>query len=633
MIVRMAKVRVLGPREQLADTLRVLQDFGLVHIAETTTQPGLEPVTLDRRGARRRRQLTRIVADCDIALEAFGPHAAPADSLGTGPASLTDLACWARRARRARLAVTTIATKRAQLTEELALIQRYRELLDALGPQLRQISQSSHLVSHAVVVPSGERRTVEEAIAALNARTDGGIVARTRPLRSGDLAVLIVMPTSSATQVETLLTEARLPEITLPTQFRAKSLADAVPLMLARLDEIPRELQELTRSERTLAREYGTELRQARAAAHDALARLAALEHSATSARAFAIEGWVPRLHGKRLVETLTTELGPLVVAEELATEEWVSAEAPVVLSNPRLFRPFESLTAMMPLPRYGTIDPTPFVAVFFPALFGIMLGDVGYGLMLTAIAALMYRRSRPGSGVRTVAQIMGPSALVAIIAGFLFGEFFGDLGRHTFGMKPVWFDREEALVAFLLVAVGLGVVHVLLGLVLAVLTRWRHERRHALGSGVSAIMIVLIIVALLAAFEVLPGGLITPSVIALLVAFPILIALEGLIAPVELLSTLGNILSYARVMALGTASVMFAVVANRMAGAMGSAVVGLLLGLLFHLVNFAIGVFSPTIHTLRLHYVEFFGKFYSPGGKAYTPLSHWRPRPPATSQ
>jgi V/A-type H+-transporting ATPase subunit I len=631
MIVRMSKVRVLGPRDRLIDTLRVLQDFGLVHIAETTTQPGLEPVSLDPHGARRRRQLERIVADADIALEAFGAHAPAAEPLGT-PATISDLARWARRARRARVAVTAIAAKPVQLSEELALIQRYRELLDALGPQLRQVSQSAHLVSHAVVVPSGERRTVEEAIAALNTRTDGGIVLRTRPLRSGDLAVLIVMPRSSAEQVEKLLTEARLPEISLPTQFRARSLADAVPMMLSRLEQIPREQQELTRSARALAREYGGELRQARAAAHDALARLAALEHSATSARAFAIEGWVPRLHGKRLVETLAAELGPLVVAEELATEEWVSEDAPVVLSNPRLFRPFEALVAMMPLPRYGTIDPTPFVAVFFPALFGIMLGDVGYGLILTGIAVLLLRRSKPGSPMRTIAQIMGPSALVAIVAGFLFGEFFGDLGRHTFGMKPIWFDREEALVAFLLVAVGIGVVHVLLGLVLAVLTRWRRERRHAIGSGVSAIMIVLIIVALLAAFEVLPGGLITPSVIALLVAFPILIALEGLIAPVELLSTLGNILSYARVMALGTASVMFAVVANRMAGAVGSAVVGFLLALLFHLVNFVIGVFSPTIHTLRLHYVEFFGKFYSPGGNAYKPLSHWRPRPPATT-
>jgi V/A-type H+-transporting ATPase subunit I len=97
-------------------------------------------------------------------------------------------------------------------------------------------------------------------------------------------------------------------------------------------------------------------------------------------------------------------------------------------------------------------------------------------------------------------------------------------------------------------------------------------------------------------------------------------------VAPIELLTTLGNILSYARIMALGVASVMLAIVANKMAGAIGSVAVGAMFALLFHLVNFAIGVFSPTIHALRLHYVEFFGKFYSPGGVRYQPFGHWTP-------
>ena len=101
----------------------------------------------------------------------------------------------------------------------------------------------------------------------------------------------------------------------------------------------------------------------------------------------------------------------------------------------------------------------------------------------------------------------------------------------------------------------------------------------------------------------------------------------EGVLAPVELISTLGNVLSYARIMAVGTASVMMAVVANRMTNVFGGVVVGVICALLFHLVNFVLGVFSPTIHMLRLHYVEFFGKFFSPGGAQYQPFRHWSPR------
>jgi V/A-type H+-transporting ATPase subunit I len=169
------------------------------------------------------------------------------------------------------------------------------------------------------------------------------------------------------------------------------------------------------------------------------------------------------------------------------------------------------------------------------------------------------------------------------------------------------------------------------LGLGVANALRGRHPRA-ALGRGLTALMIALVVAALLASIEVLPAALFTPSVIALLVAFPILILAEGIVAPIELLATIGNILSYARIMALGIASVMLAVVANRMAGALGSAIVGVVFALLFHLVNFALGLFSPTIHALRLHYVEFFGKFYSPGGTEYHPLARWTPPPKTTS-
>jgi V/A-type H+-transporting ATPase subunit I len=175
--------------------------------------------------------------------------------------------------------------------------------------------------------------------------------------------------------------------------------------------------------------------------------------------------------------------------------------------------------------------------------------------------------------------------------------------------------------------AVALGAVHVLLGLVLAVIGAWRRgERRQAMGRGVTFLMILLSGLALLAAFEVLPAALFTPAVVAVLAAFPVLVALEGIVAVIELLSAYGHILSYVRIMAIGTASLMLAVVANRMVGAVGSVLVGVLFALLFHLVNFAIGLFGPTIHSLRLHYVEFFGKFFSPGGTPYRPLAHWRP-------
>lgn len=627
----MAKVRILGPRDALQDVLRVLQDFGLLQLADRAPVPGLESVRLGARETRRGRQLRRIIDDAQVALDALGVRQRTAE-VRASPATVEEFAGAARLARRARIAAVRLVDRETALGEESALIRRYRDLLDALAPDLRQLGHSPRVVTHAAIVPAAERRAAEELIASMRSLGAEGVVVRTHALPNGDLVLLIVMPARESTAMAHHLADARLPEVSLPAQFQAASLTDAVPAMLARLDAIPREQAEIATERRALVREYGAPLQRARSAAHDAIAEYEALQQCAITSRAFAVEGWTPKTTVPRLTSALEHRVGPMVVAEELATEDWTGEAAPVVLSNPRIFRPFEAIVRFMPLPRYGSIDPTPFVAVFFPVLFGLMLADVGYGVVLAALGLLLYRGAEPGTARRTIAEIVGPCAAFTIVGGFLFGELFGDIGRRVFGLHPILFDRHEAVVSFLLLVIGIGVVHVTLGLLLGVISTWRHSPRHAVGRGVAALMVVLIIMALLAAVDVLPSALLTPSVIAILVAFPVLVALEGALTALELLSTLGNMLSYARVMALGLASLMMAVVANRMAGAFGSAVVGFLFALLFHLVNFTIGVFSPTVHTLRLHYVEFFGKFYSPGGTPYHPFSHWRPGPAANS-
>ncbi|HEU5169278.1 MAG TPA: V-type ATPase 116kDa subunit family protein, partial [Gemmatimonadales bacterium] len=444
-------------------------------------------------------------------------------------------------------------------------------------------------------------------------------------------AMLLLAPPTAADRVERLLAATQVQEIPVPSGYGA-SLADALPRMRQREAALPAELDALRRERAELARRHTAELAAARAALRDRLAQLDALTLSGVTSHAFLLEGWVPQSGVRRLTGALDAAFGGTVVVECLAREAWRGEEAPVVLHNPRLFRPFEVLTRALPLPRYGSIDPTPYVAVFFPMFFGLMVGDIGYGAVLGLVALVLHRRTRPNTTLRAVAEVAGACALFTGAFGLVFGELFGDLGRRWFGLEPLWIDREVAIVPFLALTLSLGLVHIVLGLVLGALGSARSHPREAVGRGLSAAMIALIVVAILAAVEVLPRALLNPAAIALLVAFPVLVVVEGLVAPVEFLSTLGHVLSYARIMALGTASVMLAIVANRLAGAMGSVVVGALFGLLFHLVNFALALFSPTIHGLRLHYVEFFGTFYSPGGARYRPLGHWTPHARSTA-
>lgn len=623
MIVPMTRVRILGPRDRLDATLGAVQDFGKMHLAEGATRIGVAPARLDARAARRRTQLLRLLADVDEALQALGAAGvAPPDVAPTRPTT-RELADWARLAGRTKREALALHSRETALGEERALLERYREFLTIVLPAVRKVKDTPRLTSHAVVVPAAARQTLAPLGDALRQELGAEFTMTTHPLPGGDIAVLLVLPAEFSARLESRLAEARVPEVPLPQEFRDVPLDVAVPKMLARLLDIPNELAGIRDERAALARDRTGALRRARRCVADWLATAEAHERGHVTPHAFAIDGWVPDPFRHELEARIMAAGGPSMIVETVAREEWQAEDAPVALSNPRLFRPFELLLKLLPLPRYGTIDPTPFVAVFFPLIFGMMLGDAGYGVVIAVIALILHHRSAPGSLMRTITEMAGPCAAFTIVFGVLYGEYFGDAARRLFGIQAVLVDREQAVIAVLGAAIALGVVHVVLGLVLGAMTSLRRKPRAALGQGVSALMVLLVVAALLAAFDVLPSRLFTPAVIALLVAFPVLVFAEGMIAPIELLATFGNILSYARIMAIGTASVMLAVVANQMMGAMGSAVVGFVFALLFHLVNFAIGVFSPAIHTLRLHYVEFFGKFYSPGGTPYHPFRH----------
>jgi V/A-type H+-transporting ATPase subunit I len=633
MIIKMSRLRILGPRDLLPDVLAALQDVGSLQLDPTVaSRPYLQSSVPTAAHVREVRYIRAAIDDIETVLGMLPPLPG---NRSPGPASLErrDIARWARLARRVRRSLSALTGQSAALREERDYLLKYRDIFTVFQSLFERETRPPDALEHCLVLRDAKERTVGQLRDALRSLAGPVFELRSQALAGGELAILLRFREASPPGLEKVFAEAGVQEVTVPPGYAEQSLAQAIPRMLQRLGDIGPQLDRLNSEMLALGREHARELARARYYLHDRLDSLEALPLSGLTAHAFVIEGWIPADDHSRLTRRLTEQFPDTLVVEELSREQWTGAEAPVVLSNPRLFRPFEALVRFLPLPRYGSLDPTPFVAIFFPMFFGLILGDVGYGILLVVLALILRRRSKPGGLPRALSEMAGACAAFSILFGFLYGEFFGDLGHRLLGQTPLWFDRQEALLPFLGLAVSLGFVHILLGLVLGVVAGLRARPRHAVGRGVEAIMIVLILLALLAAVKVLPGAFFTPAVVALVVAFPILVIAEGLLAPIELLAAVGNIFSYARIMALGTASVMMAVVANRMIGAMGSLLVGVLFALLFHLVNFALGLLGPTIHALRLHYVEFFGKFYSPGGAPYRPLRHWSPGARATGE
>lgn len=617
----MQKLRILGPRARLGEVVRVLQDLGLVHLCEID-RTRCAPVLHTPRERRRVRALRRALEDVQESLARL-PEPGDADAAPAAAPS-TDAARSARLARRARRAIEHLSARRSALDEERASLVRFQQFYAAFEA-LPDTGGLRSARTYHLVLPPGDEEAEAALVRGLEDAIGRGFVLQRAKMESGDVALALVVSDAAGERLEAQLERSGIRDLQIPARYGA-SLREAMPGIEARLRELEAELRAVAREREQLTAAQRPALLAARALLQDGLAALEAMRLAGETPRAFVLEGWLPHASLRSFARRLGEAAGPDVVVEPLASEAWAGEDAPVELSNPRLFQPFETLTRVLPLPVYGSIDPTPFVAIFFPMFFGLILGDVGYGAMLGVAAGLLRLRSRPRSGLRAAAEIAGACAAFTIVFGLLYGELFGDFGQHSLGLRPLAFAREEALVPFLALAVALGFVHVLLGLVLGALASLGSEPRRSVGRGLAALMLLLVAAALLAALNVLPAAFFTPAIVALLVAFPLLCAIEGVIGPIEFLSTLSNVLSYARIMAVGTASVMMAVAANQLVGAFGGAVVGVLFALLFHLVNFVLGVFSPTIHALRLHYVEFFGKFHSPGGLEYRPLRHWRP-------
>ena len=402
-----------------------------------------------------------------------------------------------------------------------------------------------------------------------------------------------------------------------------------------KLEDLHREREKLITEKRSLAR-FCADMETAYDILDTKLGILEQRDKTAMTEHTVLIHGWIPAKQEKRLASALAG----FVCSYELS-DPAEDDDVPVQLSNCAFADPFESLIGLYSYPKYGSFDPTFIMGIFFSIFFGLMTADVGYGFLITVGCLLFMKLMKPRLGMRRFLKMFAICGVFSMAAGVLFNGWFGDfpvqfaekiLGKTDFGGMWYLLDPINDPITFFIIALAAGAVHLIVGMIIKMIMLIRS------GDIFSAIFDVgswFVIFAGIALFAVIgTAGGIVALVGVLMVVFThgrhqknvVMKFFSGLLGLYDIVNYMSDLLSYSRVLALGLSSAVIASVFNVLATLGGrSAISFILFPLVFifgHALNIALSLLSSFIHSSRLQYVEFFGKFYEDGGRLFSPMA-----------
>lgn len=374
--------------------------------------------------------------------------------------------------------------------------------------------------------------------------------------------------------------------------------------------------------------------------------RTLAADDLSYTANTAVILGWIPK-EAEQKIQNLAKKYDAAVSFSEPEEED----EVPVLLKNGAFAEPVESIAEMFAMPSKRDIDPSSVMAFFYYLLFGMMLSDAGYGLVMVLGTAWALKKTTVEGSLRRTLKMFFYCGIFTVFWGALFGSWFGDIVPvickeffkvdFTVSDMALWFEPIKDPITLLLFSFAIGIAHLFLGLITAGVMQWKEGKKwDAIFDTIPVILLVL------GAAPLAAGVLVdVPAVVSSIAGY---VAIAGLVLIVLTSSRsskniiarllgglyglyniasgyLSDILSYSRLLALGLATGSIAGVIN-MLGVMPSNLIlkGITLAVVFvvgHALNMAINVLGAYVHTNRLQFVELFSKFYEGGGTAFNPL------------
>lgn len=657
--VPMAKVAIVGPKTRLAETVETLHRLNLLHIEDYAAEDEsfFELGSPLAHGSQLSERLLRLRGVMK------GAQMAPPQEFR--PFAIENLKRLEEKLHEWEEELAAQLEQRSKLLDEAKRIDETMGLLARVQNLALPTRLLTGYASLAVATGFIGRNADLDSL-----RSDSPHLEYVESLEEDGRFVAIFAPKDSEKPLQEALPKLGFQPLELPAADRTPSAERAA--LAERRKELQTRIDEFDQS-------IGS-IRERHQAAFFALDEYLSIEADKAMApvrfraslNSFMVEGWIPHDAYARLERSLAdaTHNGVYVTRLERAarlasapahtTREHVEGHAeeaepeesiPVMLKNPKPSGPYELLTDTYSRPKYRELDPTLFMYVGFPFFYGLMLGDIGYGLVLLGLVfGGVFNKLYELFGFQSrwhLNRIFVHASLSSILFGFVYAEFFGlELFGHAgiishfqtnLGPFPYPLSRFENVKLLLGLCLLIAAVHLFIGLLLGLRNASiAHGSWEAIKHRGSWLAILLSVT--LAGIALVPpmlglGGIANALplyVLALLffVAGVILLVLgEGPTALLELPTIFSNLLSYTRLVAIGLSSVGIALAGNRVfalaldSGKPFAVVLGAFFLVFMHLVNVGLGVIGPALHSLRLHYVEFFTKFYEGGGLPYTPF------------
>ena len=347
---------------------------------------------------------------------------------------------------------------------------------------------------------------------------------------------------------------------------------------------------------------------------------------------AFFLEGWVPEERWDQLRQALSDYPCAWEVRDP-EPEEY--PQVPVQLKNNWLTRPLNMVTEMYSLPAYGTVDPNPLMAPFFILFYGVMMADMGYGLLMMLASVVVLTKARPQKGMHDFFALLGLCGVSTFFMGALTGGFFGDFipqllrllnPESTFvWFWPPLFTPLDNTLQILIGSMALGVVQIVTGMAVSFVQKLRN------GKWMDAVWEEVtwwLVFAGIALAALGTTNLVLYAGVAMVLAGPLITGkgfgkLTGIFGSLynHVTGYFGDILSYSRLMALMLAGSVIAQVFNTLGAIPGNVVIFVVISIVGNALNFALNLLGCYVHDLRLQCLEYFGKFYEDGGRPFRPL------------